>query len=178
MDDKKSQKIINVKNRNFFSRIGAAREIIIFGLVVLLFVVFFFTTKGIVFSPDALRIIFVAVSELGIVAIGITMLIISGEFDLSVGSISAMGALLVSKLYGAGLNPFLALAIASTYFEQYVGTVLFLAIAANFNSKSNHHMLFTEILKSQSLVAKLVNRNYMNDEEYLKELEKSEDKLN
>ena len=112
MDDKKSQKIINVKNRNFFSRIGAAREIIIFGLVVLLFVVFFFTTKGIVFSPDALRIIFVAVSELGIVAIGITMLIISGEFDLSVGSISAMGALLVSKLYGAGLNPFLALAIA------------------------------------------------------------------
>ena len=40
------------------------------------------------------------------------MLIISGEFDLSVGSISAMGALLAAKLYQLGLNPFLALVIA------------------------------------------------------------------
>ena len=104
MDDKKSQKIINVKNRNFFSRIGAAREIIIFGLVVLLFVVFFFTTKGIVFSPDALRIIFVAVSELGIVTIGITMLIISGEFDLSIGSVFALSPLICARLNNMGLN--------------------------------------------------------------------------
>lgn len=73
---------------------------------------------------------------------------------------------------------FLALAIASTYFEQYIGTVIFLALASNFNSKSNHHMLFTEILQSQSLIAKLVNRNYMNDDEYLKEMERSEDNLN
>ena len=106
------QEIVNIKNKNIFKRIGAFREIIIFGLVVLLFVVFFFTTKGIIFGPDALRIIFVAVSELGIVTIGITMLIICGEFDLSVGSISAMGALLAAKLYALGLNPFLALVIA------------------------------------------------------------------
>lgn len=112
MNEQNSRKIVNIKNQNIFSRIGAAREIIIFGLVVLLFTVFFFTTRGIIFSPDSLRIIFVAVSELGIVAIGITMLIISGEFDLSVGSISAMGALLTSKLYGVGLNPFLTLVIA------------------------------------------------------------------
>lgn len=73
---------------------------------------------------------------------------------------------------------FLALAIASTFYEQYIGTVIFLALASNFNSKSNHHMLFTELLKSQSLIAKLVNRSYMDDDEYLKEMERSEDNLN
>ena len=116
MNEQNSQKIVNIKNKNIFNnifnRIGAVREIVIFGLVVFLFIVSFFTTKGIIFSPDSLRIIFVAVSELGIVAIGITMLIISGEFDLSVGSISAMGALLAAKLYQLGLNPFLTLVIA------------------------------------------------------------------
>ncbi len=112
MNERDSQKIVNTKNRNVFSKIGAVREIIIFGLVVFLFIVFFFTTKGIIFSPDSLRIIFVAVSELGIVAIGITMLIIAGEFDLSVGSISAMGALTAARLYQFGINPFLALVIA------------------------------------------------------------------
>jgi len=73
---------------------------------------------------------------------------------------------------------FLALAVASTYFEQYIGTVLFFALAANFNSKSNHHMLVTEVLQYQSLIAKLVNRNYMDEDGYLDELEKSEDRLN
>ena len=70
---------------------------------------------------------------------------------------------------------FLVLAVISTYFEQYLGTVIFLAIAVNFNSKSNNHMLVAEILQSHSLIAKLVNRNYMDDEEYLKDLERSED---
>jgi len=112
MSERNSQKIVNIKNKNVFSKIGAAREIIIFGLVVFLFIVFFFTTKGIIFSQDSLRIIFVAVSELGIVAAGITMLIISGEFDLSVGSIAAMGALIAARLYQLGLNPFLTLVIA------------------------------------------------------------------
>ncbi len=112
MNEQNSQKIVNLEKKSIFSRIGAVREIIIFGLVVLLFAIFFFTTKGIIFSPDSLRIIFVAVSELGIISIGITMLIISGEFDLSVGSISAMGALTAARLYQMGLNPFLVLIIA------------------------------------------------------------------
>ena len=112
MNEQNSQKVVNIKNKNVFSRIGAIREIIIFGLAIALFIIFFITTKGIIFSPESLKIIFVAVSELGLVAIGITMLIISGEFDLSVGSISAMGALLAAKLYQLGLNPFLALVIA------------------------------------------------------------------
>jgi len=73
---------------------------------------------------------------------------------------------------------FLALAVTSTYFEEYIGTVLFFALASNFNSKSNHHMLFIEILQSQKLTAKLVNRNYMDDDSYLEEINKSEDDVN
>jgi len=109
MNEKNSQKAVNIKNKNIFSRIGAIREIIIFGLTVALFIVLFFTTKGIMFSLESLKIIFVAVSELGLAAIGVTILMISGEFDLSVGSISAMAALVAAKLYLSGINPFLAL---------------------------------------------------------------------
>ena len=112
MNEKNSPKVVNIKNKNLFSRIGAIREVIIFLLTLGLFIVFFITTKGIIFSADSLKIIFVAVSELGLAAIGVTMLMISGEFDLSVGSISAMGALVAAKLYQLGLNPFLTLAIA------------------------------------------------------------------
>jgi len=112
MNEKNSPKVVNIENKSLFGRIGAIREIIIFGLTIALFIVFFFTTKGIMFSIASLKIIFVAVSELGLAAIGVTMLMISGEFDLSVGSISAMGALIAAKLYQFGLNPFLTLVIA------------------------------------------------------------------
>ena len=112
MNERNYPKVVNIKNKNLFSRIGAIREIIIFVLTIALFIVFFFTTKGIMFSIEALKIIFVAVSELGLAVIGVTMLMISGEFDLSVGSISAMGALVAAKLYQLGLNPFLVLVIA------------------------------------------------------------------
>lgn len=113
MNEKNSPQEINIKNKNIFGKIGAIREIIIFGLTLALFLVFFFTTRGVMFNVQSLQIIFVAVSELGLVAIGITMLMISGEFDLSVGSISAMGALVAAKLYLSGMNPFIACVIAT-----------------------------------------------------------------
>ncbi|MGM0365542.1 MAG: ABC transporter permease [Actinomycetota bacterium] len=112
MNEQNSRKMANINNKTVFGRIGAMREIIIFGLTIILFAIFFFTTRGVMFAPGTLKIIFVAVSELGIVAIGMTMLIICGEFDLSVGSISAMGALVAARLYQTGLNPFLALVLS------------------------------------------------------------------
>ena len=108
MEERNSLKVRNIR---IFGRLSAVREIIIFGLVIAIFIVFFFTTKGNIFSPAALNIIAVAVSELGLITIGVTMLMISGEFDLSVGSVSALGALVAAKFYGFGLNPFLALVI-------------------------------------------------------------------
>ena len=50
--------------------------------------------------------------ELGIVAVGMTMLIISGEFDLSVGSTFALAPFLMAIVNErAGLNPVIALAV-------------------------------------------------------------------
>ena len=83
---------------------------------------------------------------------------------------------MLSSLFFAIL--FFGLAIWFTYEKTYIGTVVALALAANFNSKSNQHMLFTEVLSAQSLLAKLINRKYMDDDKYLDEIDKSEDNLN
>ena len=74
-------------------------------------ILFFFTSEGKFVSPAVVGIMSVAVSELGLIVIGVALLMISGEFDLSVGSVSALGALITAKLYQLGLNPFLALVI-------------------------------------------------------------------
>lgn len=100
------------KARNIGRRLGAARETIIFGVSVGIFIIFFFTSEGKFVSPAVIDIISVAVSESGLIVIGVTLLMISGEIDLSIGSVSALGALITAKLYQLGLNPFLALVIA------------------------------------------------------------------
>ena len=100
------------RNIGILKRLSTTREIIIFGVSVGMCMLFFFTSEGKFISPAVIGIISVAVSELGLIVIGIALLIISGEVDLSSGSVSALGALTVSKLYQLGLNPFLALVIA------------------------------------------------------------------
>jgi simple sugar transport system permease protein len=100
------------RNIGILRRLSTVREIIIFGVSVGMSILFFFTSEGKFVSPAVIDIISVAVSELGLIVIGVALLMISGEFDLSVGSVSALGALIVAKLYQLGLNPFLALVIA------------------------------------------------------------------
>ncbi|HEU4782454.1 MAG TPA: ABC transporter permease [Ktedonobacterales bacterium] len=50
-------------------------------------------------------------AELGIVAIGVTLLMIGGEFDLSVGSVLGLAALTVPLLIQNGIAPILAILI-------------------------------------------------------------------
>jgi len=89
-----------------------AREITIFLIAIVLVVLFYFTSFQHRFvSPDVLRTIFTAAPELGLIVTGVTLLMISGEFDLSVGSLSGFCALIAVELYGFGVNPFLSLAI-------------------------------------------------------------------
>ncbi|RLD28289.1 MAG: ABC transporter permease, partial [Bacteroidetes bacterium] len=52
--------------------------------------------------------IFTMTAELGIIAIGVTFLMISGEFDLSVGSVFAVAPMTGAILMNNGLNPFFA----------------------------------------------------------------------
>ena len=93
-------------------RAVSARETIIFLTGIGLVVVFYFTSFQHKFvSQEVLSTIFIVAPELGIVVIGVALLMIVGEFDLSVGSVSALCALLAIELCGFNVNPFLALAV-------------------------------------------------------------------
>ena len=51
-------------------------------------------------------------SEIGIISVGISFLMISGEFDLSVSSVFALSAMTMALLLNSGVNPFLAFLVA------------------------------------------------------------------
>ncbi len=59
-------------------------------LLIALIVVFETTSHGIFLSPDNIRGVLGILPEIGLVAVGVTMLMICGEFDLSVGSVFAL----------------------------------------------------------------------------------------
>ncbi len=80
------------------------------GLVVL-FIVFSFTATRFLTLESLAGIVTVA-SELGIVACGVTILMISGEFDLSVGSVFGLSAMIFASLSSAGFYPFIGFLMA------------------------------------------------------------------
>lgn len=53
-----------------------------------------------------------AIPILGIVALGVAVLMIAGEFDLSVGSVLVFTALIMGEIFDAGFSPWLGAAIA------------------------------------------------------------------
>lgn len=78
-----------------------------FGAIVgfiIIFAIFSFLSKQFLTLPS-LAGIFTIAAELGIISIGIAFLMISGEFDLSVGSIFAIAAMTFALLANAGLHP-------------------------------------------------------------------------
>jgi simple sugar transport system permease protein len=80
----------------------------------LLGVVLFFTAQTVNFwSPQTMTAITTVASTIGIVAIGVTMLMICGEFDLSVGQNFAFTPIIWAILFVSNdMNEWLALAIA------------------------------------------------------------------
>src|SRR5262249_34606893 len=80
----------------------------------LLAVILFFTLETSNFwSPQTMTAISTVASTIGIVAVGVTMLMICGEFDLSVGQNFAFTPIVWAILFVTnGMNEWLALAIA------------------------------------------------------------------
>jgi len=64
--------------------------------------------------------IFTMTAELGIIAIGVTFLMISGEFDLSVGSVFAVAPMTGAILMNNGLSPFFAF-LAGLFVAAIIG---------------------------------------------------------
>ena len=75
-------------------------------LLVLLVILFQVQSGGVFLSLDNLRGVLALAPEIAIVVIGITLLMICGEFDLSVGSVFALAPMCLALLLNAGL-PFL-----------------------------------------------------------------------
>jgi len=67
-------------------------------------------------SQGNLRVILGIAPELGLAALGVAILMISGEFDLSVGSVFALAPMLIVVLIGkAGIGPWPAMAIGLAF---------------------------------------------------------------
>ncbi len=64
--------------------------------------------------------IFTMTAELGIIAIGVTFLMISGEFDLSVGSVFAVAPMTGAILMNSGISPFFSF-LAGLFVAALIG---------------------------------------------------------
>jgi len=73
-------------------------------LLILLTILFQSRSNGFFLSPENLRGIFSILPEMGLVAIGVTILMICGEFDLSVGSVFALTPMAIAILLNDGFS--------------------------------------------------------------------------
>lgn len=81
------------------------------GVIVVLSVAFSFVNPNFL-TTDNLRNVLVAVAVVGIMSIGQCFVIIAREIDLSVGSVMGLSGLCGAWLMAAGLNPWVAVALA------------------------------------------------------------------
>ena len=80
-----------------FYRLRRSETGTILALLVVM-IVFLIMSKGLFFSPDNLRVVIRVASQLGLITIGQALLMISGEFDLSVGSVYGFAGVLFIAL--------------------------------------------------------------------------------
>ncbi|MEI6873854.1 MAG: ABC transporter permease [Spirochaetota bacterium] len=103
--------------RRPWTNLFKAKELGIFAALVIL-IIFFSLSTSVFLAVDNLMNVVRQVSILGILAVGMTMVIVSGEIDLSVGSVYGMSVVAMSVLMTHGLpiwaSILAALAIGST----------------------------------------------------------------
>ena len=87
----------------------------------------FYLVAPVFLSAGNFRVLFSIIPELGLVTLGVALLMISGEFDLSVGSVFALGGIIPVVLVKVhGWDPWVALAVATSagvaigYFNAFV----------------------------------------------------------
>ncbi|NOY08746.1 MAG: ABC transporter permease [Spirochaetes bacterium] len=102
------------KLQTFFDRILRIKEIgSLSGLIVVMIIFTLLSDKFMTW--DNFIGIFTTTSELGIIAVGVAMLMIAGEFDLSVGSVFAVAPMLGALLSNSGVPIFIAFLIGLVF---------------------------------------------------------------
>lgn len=84
-----------------------------------LYIIFYYINP-LLNTVDSWSSLLLTASEDGIVALFVTLLLIAGEFDLSVGSVFVLGGMSFGILVNSGFNPAIALAL-SLIFSALVG---------------------------------------------------------
>jgi ribose/xylose/arabinose/galactoside ABC-type transport system permease subunit len=97
-------------NRGFIGSLRRMRSMSTFLIAAILFVAFTVLSPGKYFAtPDNLLIFLATEAEFAIIALAVGVLMVAGEFDLSVGSVLGFCSLAFVRLLGAGVNSVLAL---------------------------------------------------------------------
>ena len=97
--------------RNLFRLYLEKPELAGLALLILLAIVFDARSGGAFLSPDNLRGMLGLLPEVGLVSIGVAILMICGEFDLSVGSTFALTPMVTSLLIIADVPAFIAVVL-------------------------------------------------------------------
>ena len=91
-------------------------------LLILLTVAFEATSSGVFLSYENMRGVLGLLPEMGLVAIGVTLLMIAGEFDISVGSVFALAPMVMAVLMNRDV-PFAAAVICGLAAAGLVGFI-------------------------------------------------------
>src|SRR5664280_2647756 len=103
------ERVVQTKSSTNFQRLLRTKEIGVLGALVVLTILMSFLNQYFATTQNIFNVAR-SFSTIGIMAIGMTMVIVTGGIDLSVGSILAVGAMLTARLITyAGINPWLAL---------------------------------------------------------------------
>ena len=112
-----------LKQAPFLTRMMRRPELGAIAGLILIVIFFSFTASGKMFTLSGVMTFMSPASQLGILAIGAAMLMIGGEFDLSVGSMVAFAGLVFgTALTVGGLPPLLAI-IVTFVFAAALGVV-------------------------------------------------------
>lgn len=97
----------SLKRKSFFERIIHAREFGVFSALILIILLMSFASPYFLQFQNIFNILR-NMSTVGIMAIGVTMIIITGGIDLSVGSLLGVSGMFAARLMYGGIHPFFA----------------------------------------------------------------------
>lgn len=101
---------LSKKARNFWSLLTSFREATVFITIIIFSAILTFLSPHF-FTIGNIRTTAIGMSADGIMAIGMTIALVSGGFDLAVGSIFALSGVVTGMLYLAGINIWIAVLI-------------------------------------------------------------------
>ena len=102
-----TEKQANAKVSNIFKAIRGFREGTLILIILAVCIIMSFVSPYFLTWPN-LKAILLSFSTEGIVVVGMTLILVVGGFDLSVGSVMCLAMVIGGKLFLLGVNPWLA----------------------------------------------------------------------